>query len=282
MFDLNRQIEAWKKGFAKSACTSDELEELECHLREEIAASVAMGRAEEQAFHESVARLGDPAAVSGEFAKNERPPRMDSVVIRAGSVLVCLVGLAAVASGLVVWMQRQDGVLGAHQASILFAYVVPFLLAVLGAYAILRAAMVPSMVPSGDADFCGRLAAHTRRLYVLIAIACATGAILGGIWAQNNWGRFWGWDVKEIGALCVASCALVLFALVTRFRPSSVHLGQACLIMSLVTFAAWFGPAVYSETVGQFAITLLAICLVAQLAILSFSLFVPNQSLAEN
>ena len=38
MFDLEQQIDRWKSAFAKkSACSSDELLELESHLREEIA-----------------------------------------------------------------------------------------------------------------------------------------------------------------------------------------------------------------------------------------------------
>jgi len=37
------------------------------------------------------------------------------------------------------------------------------------------------------------------------------GTILGGIWANESWGRFWGWDPKENGALliCIAQIALI-------------------------------------------------------------------------
>jgi ABC-type transport system involved in cytochrome c biogenesis permease subunit len=39
------------------------------------------------------------------------------------------------------------------------------------------------------------------------------GTILGGIWADQSWGRFWGWDPKENGAiLIVLSVATVLHA----------------------------------------------------------------------
>jgi len=30
-----------------------------------------------------------------------------------------------------------------------------------------------------------------------------TGTVLGGLWADDSWGRFWGWDVKENGALMI-------------------------------------------------------------------------------
>jgi len=37
------------------------------------------------------------------------------------------------------------------------------------------------------------------------------GTILGGVWANDSWGRFWGWDPKENGALmiCLAQIALL-------------------------------------------------------------------------
>ncbi len=37
------------------------------------------------------------------------------------------------------------------------------------------------------------------------------GTILGGVWANDSWGRFWGWDPKENGALmiCLAQRALL-------------------------------------------------------------------------
>ena len=37
------------------------------------------------------------------------------------------------------------------------------------------------------------------------------GTILGGVWANDSWGRFWGWDPKENGALmiCLAQVSLL-------------------------------------------------------------------------
>jgi len=31
------------------------------------------------------------------------------------------------------------------------------------------------------------------------------GTVLGGIWADQSWGRFWGWDPKE-NARCSSCC----------------------------------------------------------------------------
>ncbi len=36
------------------------------------------------------------------------------------------------------------------------------------------------------------------------------GTILGGIWANESWGRFWGWDPKENGALLICLCQIAM------------------------------------------------------------------------
>jgi ABC-type transport system involved in cytochrome c biogenesis permease subunit len=46
----------------------------------------------------------------------------------------------------------------------------------------------------------------TRMVYGIVCFAMLfsfVGTILGGIWADQSWGRFWGWDPKENGALLI-------------------------------------------------------------------------------
>ena len=276
MFDLNRQIDLWKRAFAaKGTCSTDELEELESHLRDEIETMTAAGLSQEEAFAKSIARLGDPHAVCREFAKNEF--RGDRFAIRAGNVLVALVGVAAVIAGIAVGIQKQDELLAAHTGSITFAYLVPFLLAAVGSYAILRTALVKSSRP----QFRDRFAGQCQILLGATALLTATGAILGGFWAERHLGRFWGWDLKETGALAVVLCALVLLVLVTRYKLASVRLGQASLIASIVTFVAWVGPMVYTQELGAIAVALLVVALVAQLSMLGVSLLLSSRELAQ-
>jgi ABC-type transport system involved in cytochrome c biogenesis permease subunit len=60
---------------------------------------------------------------------------------------------------------------------------------------------------------------RTRSARMVYGIVCfATlfsfvGTTLGGIWADQSWGRFWGWDPKENGALIIVIWnALILHA----------------------------------------------------------------------
>src|SRR5262249_37971187 len=68
-----------------------------------------------------------------------------------------------------------------------------------------------------------------------------TGTVLGGIWADQSWGRFWGWDPKENGAvLIVIWNALILHA---RWGGIIKPRGMAVLavIGNMWTAWSWFG-----------------------------------------
>jgi ABC-type transport system involved in cytochrome c biogenesis permease subunit len=83
-----------------------------------------------------------------------------------------------------------------------------------------------------------------RAAYGILAFAVMAsfiGTMLGGIWADQSWGRFWGWDPKENGAiLIVLWCALCLHArwggLVRR-----EGLMQLLIFGNMVTAWSWFG-----------------------------------------
>jgi ABC-type transport system involved in cytochrome c biogenesis permease subunit len=67
------------------------------------------------------------------------------------------------------------------------------------------------------------------------------GTVLGGLWADDSWGRFWGWDPKENGALIIVLWnALVLHA---RWDGVVKDRGLAVLAIggNIVTSWSYFG-----------------------------------------
>jgi ABC-type transport system involved in cytochrome c biogenesis permease subunit len=67
------------------------------------------------------------------------------------------------------------------------------------------------------------------------------GTVLGGLWADDSWGRFWGWDPKENGALIIVLYnALVLHA---RWGAIVKDRGLALLTVggNIVVTWSWFG-----------------------------------------
>jgi hypothetical protein len=67
------------------------------------------------------------------------------------------------------------------------------------------------------------------------------GTVLGGLWADDSWGRFWGWDPKENGALIIVLWnALILHA---RWDGLVREKGMAVLAVlgNIVVSWSWFG-----------------------------------------
>jgi ABC-type transport system involved in cytochrome c biogenesis permease subunit len=83
-----------------------------------------------------------------------------------------------------------------------------------------------------------------KMVYGIICFATLfsfVGTILGGIWADQSWGRFWGWDPKENGALIIVLWnALILHA---RWGGLVKDRGLMNLAIfgNVVTTFSWFG-----------------------------------------
>lgn len=60
-----------------------------------------------------------------------------------------------------------------------------------------------------DRDSLKTLAHYTYRALQIAVLLLATGTFLGGWWAAESWGRFWGWDPKEVGALIALICYVI-------------------------------------------------------------------------
>lgn len=84
----------------------------------------------------------------------------------------------------------------------------------------------------------------TRVSYGFIAAGLflsLVGTVLGGIWANYSWGRFWGWDPKENGALMIVLMCLVI--LHARLGGYIREVGLHCcnLILGCIVIFSWFG-----------------------------------------
>ena len=83
-----------------------------------------------------------------------------------------------------------------------------------------------------------------RMIYGVLCFATLfsfVGTILGGIWADQSWGRFWGWDPKENGALLI----VLWNALILHARWGGLVRERGLAVMSvfgnIVVSLSWFG-----------------------------------------
>ena len=83
-----------------------------------------------------------------------------------------------------------------------------------------------------------------RMIYGIVCFATLfsfVGTVLGGIWADQSWGRFWGWDPKENGALII----VLWNALILHLRWGGLIRERGLAICAIggniVTSWSWFG-----------------------------------------
>ena len=83
-----------------------------------------------------------------------------------------------------------------------------------------------------------------RMIYGIVCFATLfsfVGTVLGGIWADQSWGRFWGWDPKENGALII----VLWNALILHLRWGGIIRERGLVVCAIggniVTSWSWFG-----------------------------------------
>jgi ABC-type transport system involved in cytochrome c biogenesis permease subunit len=127
--------------------------------------------------------------------------------------------------------------LATHVVAITTGYSAMFLAGMLAIIYIIRGVFTPSLKKQ-TADSLARM---TYGVVCFATLFSFVGTVLGGIWADQSWGRFWGWDPKENGAvLIVLWCAITLHA-----RWGGFIRQRGLMIMAIfgniVTSFSWFG-----------------------------------------
>ena len=119
--------------------------------------------------------------------------------------------------------------LSTHVVTITFGYSATFLAGFLACIFIIR-----------------RIEDQTAKSMVYGIICFATlfsfvGTVLGGIWADQSWGRFWGWDPKENGALMI----VIWNAIILHSLWGGLVKTRGLLVMAvfgnIITSFSWFG-----------------------------------------
>ena len=127
--------------------------------------------------------------------------------------------------------------LATHVVSVALGYSATFVAGLLGVLFILLGVLTPTL----KADVAKVLSRVTYGVLCFAVFFSFVGTVLGGLWADDSWGRFWGWDPKENGALIIVLWnVLILHALWSRMVRER---GLAVLAVAgnIVTTWSWFG-----------------------------------------
>jgi ABC-type transport system involved in cytochrome c biogenesis permease subunit len=126
--------------------------------------------------------------------------------------------------------------LATHVVTITIGYSGTFLA---GALAIAWA--VRRQIASGDDGSNKTLASMAYGVVCFSLFFSFVGTVLGGIWADQSWGRFWGWDPKENGALLIVLWNAVI--LHSRWGGYARERGLMAMTVfgNVITSLSWFG-----------------------------------------
>lgn len=127
--------------------------------------------------------------------------------------------------------------LATHVVCITMGYATTLLGGLFGAYYIVSGVATPSLTPEKEKKV-------GSMLYGILCFATLFsffGTVLGGLWADDSWGRFWGWDPKENGALMIVLWNAVVLHAYWDKQIGSRGLAVMSLIGNVCTGWSWFG-----------------------------------------
>ena len=127
--------------------------------------------------------------------------------------------------------------LATHVTTVTFGYAATFIAGLLGIAFILIGVMTPML----DKELTKVLSGLIYGVVCFATLLSFTGTVLGGIWADYSWGRFWGWDPKENGAMLI----VLWNALILHARWGGMVKGRGLAVLAvfgnIVTAWSWFG-----------------------------------------
>jgi len=127
--------------------------------------------------------------------------------------------------------------LATHVVSITIGYSGTFLAGFIALGYTLRKHFAPSL----DPETTKVLVSMVYGVVCFSLLFSFVGTVLGGIWADQSWGRFWGWDPKENGALLI----VLWNALILHARWGGYVRERGIMAMAIggniITSFSWFG-----------------------------------------
>ena len=127
--------------------------------------------------------------------------------------------------------------LATHVVSITIGYSGTFLAGTIAIAYTLRKHIAPTIEPATTKA----LVDMTYGIICFSLLFSFVGTVLGGIWADQSWGRFWGWDPKENGALLIVLWnAIILHSRWAGYVREKGLMSMA-IFGNIITSLSWFG-----------------------------------------
>jgi len=127
--------------------------------------------------------------------------------------------------------------LATHVVSITIGYSGTFLAGIIAIAYTLRKHIAPDPDPATTRV----LVDMTYGIVCFALLFSFVGTVLGGIWADQSWGRFWGWDPKENGALLIVLWNAIILHCRWGDYVREKGLMAMAIFGNIITSLSWFG-----------------------------------------
>ena len=141
--------------------------------------------------------------------------------------------------------------LATHVIVITFGYTAAYVAGALGILYVLAGFFTKAI----DRPLARRLAAAIYGTVCFAVLLSFIGTILGGIWADQSWGRFWGWDPKENGALMIVIWNAVILHCRWGHLVRERGLAILAILGNIVTSWSWFGTNLLGAGLHSYGFT---------------------------
>lgn len=167
--------------------------------------------------------------------------------------------------------------LGTHVITITLGYSATFLAGFIALLYILFGMCTPLL----DRKMARAMAGMVYAVICFAILFSFVGTVLGGIWADQSWGRFWGWDPKENGAILI----VLIHAIMLHARWGNLVKERGLMVLAIsgniITAWSWFGTNLLGVGLHSYgfmdgAMFTLALFAGSQMLIMAIAMMVPT------
>lgn len=205
-----------------------------------VARMVIMGRPPLSTLYETFLFAGWTAVLLGiamDFFQKRSPGALVSSI--GGFIMIHMAGKFGGdgdTMGMLVAVLNNNFWLATHITTIMLGYAGVCSAGVIGHVYLLQRMIAPQ-----NRD---KLTTLERSIYGALAfgfIFTVIGTLFGGLWAQQSWGRFWGWDPKENGALLIILWCSIVFHARAGGWMRQAGTAAGAIVGFVVVMMTWLG-----------------------------------------